>query len=477
METKMETKMENRMENKMQSKVLNVPNYIGGRFISDKTEVRSIVNYLGEVELKVEKASDCAIEHAISNAKKNQKLLGHVPKKEIVRVLNEAMDYFFDEEWKYELVTRITGSSFDFVKGGIEYVKEWCRNLDKFVLNVFGDDFFKLNGQVIYKSTSPVFVILPGNSEQEFLYIVAQTLLSGNASIIRSSSKNAGSFVAMEFVNALNKVLDKRSDIMLEPLRSAVSLVDMDVNSLLKVNVDNWNYVIFGSDETVDNYEKSLCESCKPKEIVKYCAGLSTSIIFDDCDIDNAVCKLLESVSSNRGNECISTDIVYVFKPVYDEVLEKLKTKAAKCLLGNPFDEKFIGILPNENLNFIYRELAKRGKLSCLDTQKYVKSPVIVPIHKFETALEYPGPVVSVRKFSDMKELKRLIEKDLNDNCKDKSLVTSLYGSEDSFDKSLNVTRAHSVKHNIPTHDLDLNLPHQGFYLLDKLVKKVYVFR
>lgn len=100
----------------------------------------------------------------------------------------------------------------------------------------------------------------------------------------------------------------------------------------------------------------------------------------------------------------------------------------------------------------------------------------ILTIPADETAMEYPGPVCSVRAFTDLDELTHLSRKDRRDNRKSKNLVTSIYTqSADTYQQCLRIAQAYTIKRNKPTHAFNPMLPHQGVYLLRELVDVMWV--
>jgi len=51
----------------------------------------------------------------------------------------------------------------------------------------------------------------------------------------------------------------------------------------------------------------------------------------------------------------------------------------------------------------------------------------IIPLNEYDTAMECPGPIASVRPFKNLEHLSSLIKKDLQDNNMKKNLVTSVF--------------------------------------------------
>ena len=66
--------------------------------------------------------------------------------------------------------------------------------------------------------------------------------------------------------------------------------------------------------------------------------GKNAAIVFADADLDLAVAGLTRSIFANTGQVCLCTERVYVQRPVFDEVAERLVSSAASIKLGRPDD-------------------------------------------------------------------------------------------------------------------------------------------
>lgn len=408
----------------------------------------------------------------------NQQELSKVPLRKIIDVIGTSMDFYFDNNEKYKNIVAVTGSPFSFLKNQSEKAKQWAKNIAEFVPVALG---LKDDSSFFPKSTSPVVAVLPGNSDHEVLFVLSQTLLSKNSTIVKPSNSGASAYAVMEFIAALNLAIDKKNDPEIEPLRSAISQVNtLDTNYIDQLSFDNWNYIFFGSDATIATIEKKIRMQCSPRKILSHGTGLSISILLDDADIDRFLTPIIESITMNRGNECIDTDIIYVHEDIFDKFQSKINQQAREYLSGDPYDNKKIGILEKENVNFCIGEAVKRGKNQYLKLEeaevRTLLNASIIPISKYETALEYPGPVASLRSFGGFNELSFLINKDLQDNEMAKNLVTAIFtDSDDNFNKILQMVKTYIVRRNKATNDFNYYLPHQGLYLLRELVDLIHI--
>ena len=68
--------------------------------------------------------------------------------------------------------------------------------------------------------------------------------------------------------------------------------------------------------------------------------GKNPALVFADCDMDKAIEGTLRSVFANCGQVCLSTERVYVARPIFDEFVARLKAGAEKLKPGAPEDAK-----------------------------------------------------------------------------------------------------------------------------------------
>jgi hypothetical protein len=462
------------------------------RKISDNS-TRIVADIAGNPTLRIHDVDDWGLVGAVKTVTWTQKELSKIPLNEILRVLQRSMDFFCADRSEYETIVRLTGSPIEFVEQGGEFVKSWCRYLHDYLSKALPDK------RAEYRNSAPVVDVLPGNSDQELLYVVAQTLASRNAAIVRPSSKGAGAYVAKLFAEALNKAVDNIGQDYLLPLKRAVNFVYTPTADVLSnLYIDGWNYLIFGGDATVRQFEQAVRSFCQPRKVIGYGTGLSMTIVADGELLDERVDKIIKSVIINRGDECDSTDIIYIQNDVYDAIVQRLKRRCKDFHSGNPFDIKTIGLVYPENADFIIGELKKRGKTKYLNShvsktrsilseffdlsqvselqETYLIHPSVIELSEYDSAIEYPGPIVSIRSFNGEAELEALVKKDLRDNGMNRNLVTSIFCvDEKKFNSILSFLNSYTVNWNIPTHIFNASLPHQGVYIVTELVAPVYV--
>jgi aminomuconate-semialdehyde/2-hydroxymuconate-6-semialdehyde dehydrogenase len=66
--------------------------------------------------------------------------------------------------------------------------------------------------------------------------------------------------------------------------------------------------------------------------------GKNPAIVFADADMNAVMAGLKRSVFENTGQVCLGTERVYVERPVFEEVVQRLKTAAGELTPGRPHD-------------------------------------------------------------------------------------------------------------------------------------------
>lgn len=454
-----------------------IPCTVGGRPAFNPRDTILSEDYLGRPLYRIHRAGPWTIEAALEVAARTQPKLATIAPATIAAVLARAMEYYFASQDEIDAVVSLTGTSRQFVRESFCQMKGWCGDLDTFLNRTLRRR--GLDGW-LFQPTAPVVAVLPGNSEAESLYVFAQVLLSRNAAIIRPSSKGAGAYVAGKFIEAYSAALKEmyagEDSEEYAALRSAFSVLHTSTSGYLEqIAVGGWNYVVFGNDATmrrVDDVFESL--GIRPRAVVRYGTGFSATLVLQDADLDRVIEEIAESVSINCGNECNSTDIVYVADSRAEEFAERLSAALSLSTFGDPHGPNSNGFVSAGNQRYIEEQLHLRGRERC-EVHHPDAPTCVLRLHAYESAMEYPGPVVSVRGFASLRELADLMEKDLRDNSMQRNLACSVYTpSRAHFLEVVPLLRAYTVRHNRPTHAFDPYEPHQGLFLVEELTEFAY---
>ncbi|NDZ18362.1 2-hydroxymuconic semialdehyde dehydrogenase [Variovorax sp. WS11] len=81
---------------------------------------------------------------------------------------------------------------------------------------------------------------------------------------------------------------------------------------------------------------RAAAEGIKP--VSMELGGKNAAVVFEDADLDVTIAGLTRSVFENSGQVCLGTERVYVQRPVFDAVVQRLAAAAAKLKPGRPDD-------------------------------------------------------------------------------------------------------------------------------------------
>lgn len=160
------------------------------------------------------------------------------------------------------------------------------------------------------------------------------------------------------------------------------------------------------------------------KRVTLELGGKSPAVVFDDCNIDNAVAWCANAITANTGQVCFAASRVYVQEGIYDKFIEKYKEamQAKKKDIGDPKDEATVmGPLVDEAqfkrvTGFISRAQSENaGKLlvggqRIGDKGYYIEPTVFTDIDPTSEihCQEVFGPVSVVKKFKTEEEVMEL---------------------------------------------------------------------
>jgi len=153
--------------------------------------------------------------------------------------------------------------------------------------------------------------------------------------------------------------------------------------------------------------------------------GKSASIVFADADMDQAVERSVWAVFGNCGQDCCARSRLFVERPAYDEVLERVAKRTGELRIGQPLDDETdIGPMVSESqraTTLEYIALGQREGARLIagggipqvqggDGGSYVEPTVLADVdNAWRVAQEEIfGPVVCVMPFDTEEEAVRL---------------------------------------------------------------------
>ncbi|WP_296930055.1 aldehyde dehydrogenase [uncultured Marinobacter sp.] len=150
--------------------------------------------------------------------------------------------------------------------------------------------------------------------------------------------------------------------------------------------------------------------------------GKSPNILFEDADLDSALNGVVAGVFAASGQSCVAGSRLLVQRTILNEVLDRLRERAATIRIGNPADaDTEMGPIATEaQLNQIDQMVtqARRDGAEVLcggqrleDRDGWYYPPTILACHSHQMPIvqeEVFGPVVAVIPFDDEAEALRL---------------------------------------------------------------------
>jgi aldehyde dehydrogenase family 9 protein A1 len=85
-----------------------------------------------------------------------------------------------------------------------------------------------------------------------------------------------------------------------------------------------------------------VCAQRGLKRVTLELGGKSPLIIFDDCDLENAIKGALNANYFTQGEVCSNAARVYVHRKIYENFLEKVVARVKNIKPGNPFKEETV---------------------------------------------------------------------------------------------------------------------------------------
>ncbi len=167
---------------------------------------------------------------------------------------------------------------------------------------------------------------------------------------------------------------------------------------------------------------KTIARTAAPmfKKLSLELGGKNPNIIFDDCDLDNAIKTSLNSSFANQGQICLCGSRIYVQKGIYEEFKKRFVEEVSKMKVGDPKDpdSRLGAVVSEQHFSKIlsYIELAKEegGTVLCGGTEAqtelggwFIQPTVIEGLSEAcrTNQEEIFGPVVTIQPFETEEEV------------------------------------------------------------------------
>jgi aminomuconate-semialdehyde/2-hydroxymuconate-6-semialdehyde dehydrogenase len=169
---------------------------------------------------------------------------------------------------------------------------------------------------------------------------------------------------------------------------------------------------------------RAIAVACAPllKKTSFELGGKNANVIFNDCDLDQAIETTIRSSFLNQGEICLCGSRIYVEKSIADKFLDRFTARVRELKVGNPKDEAtFLGpVVSSEHHAKVmgFFETAKSESAKILTGGKrpalngkfangYFIEPTVITNVKHNSRLQQEeifGPAVTVTTFGDDKE-------------------------------------------------------------------------
>ena len=157
---------------------------------------------------------------------------------------------------------------------------------------------------------------------------VAPALAAGNAVILKPASWSP--LVSLE----LARIVEEAG--LPKGLLSVLPGSGREVGNLLVEHPDIAKVTFTGGTVTGRKLAHSAAEKLMP--ISLELGGKSPTIVFDDCDVDQAIAGVLFGIFSSTGQSCIAGSRLFVQRSIYEDFVDQLVAATDALKVGHPFD-------------------------------------------------------------------------------------------------------------------------------------------
>nr|OQO30839.1 hypothetical protein B0A51_01339 [Rachicladosporium sp. CCFEE 5018] len=160
------------------------------------------------------------------------------------------------------------------------------------------------------------------------------------------------------------------------------------------------------------------------KRVTLELGGKSPALVFDDCNLDNAVTWCVNAITGHTGQVCFAASRVYVQEGIYDHFIEKYKTMFAERTkaVGDPDEESTVlgPLVDDMQFDRVSGFIQRAGEQNAgtkligggrIGSKGYFIEPTIFTDVKIDSEIhtqEIFGPVSVVRTFKTEEEVMKL---------------------------------------------------------------------
>jgi len=307
--------------------------FIDGARTAGRGGVHAHINpATGQPQAEVALAGPDDVDAAVRSARSAFRTWRAVPAQEKSRILFRCADLLQDAGDELgTLLALETGAPFASARGGGGLAGAWIRYYAGFP--------DKLEGQVVSSLTLPGFdYVLPEP------YGVIAAILTWNSPLVSIAMKvfpalAAGNAVVMKPPEltpfAALRVAEIACEAGLPPgvLNVVPGAAEAGAALVRHAGVDKVTFT--GGGATARRVMAGCAETLKP--LALELGGKSANIVFADADLDRAIPMSLVGCLTLSGQGCVNPTRMLVAEPLYDEVVDRLRSIAGAVRLGEPF--------------------------------------------------------------------------------------------------------------------------------------------
>lgn len=406
-------------------------------------------------------------------------LLNALDEQQRIEIVERSADVY-DRRLDRDVVENRSGRHRGAIEHSSDATVAWLRSIGEYVENAFGTTRYVREpfahsaaaARAVRSGRGPVVVLLPRNDRGDLApYVLAQCLLAGCPFVAVPSTREASTYVAETYVESLreacNAVLEEAAAV---EEAFAVDPISGDraekFDGLATLVTDRSQLVAFGSDAGIDGVLDRIRETgTEPATVVRMGSGYSTSAVLapDERRIEEYCEQICASAVFDRGDDCTTTNVLYVDEDVYDGVLDGIRAARERIVPGEDF-------VPPSQEQLDSRPSTVGGPPGKCDDAALP----IVELAASDPIDEYPVPILQVKSVDDVEAFVETMTADLGSR---RSLALSVFTETVDVTELAPRVPAHLVKENRPTHRIDLLVPHQGRFLVSDLVETTYVER
>jgi len=289
-------------------------------------------NYIGLGKVKT--STDKEIVRAVIKSQKAKRIWKEMGiKKRIIILRNIFDDFFAKKEELIKIIIEETGKTIrdaksEFDRYSINFT--WfLDNAEKSLREKVTFENEKSIHRIIYEPRGVTAVITPWNHPYGmFVWGVVPNLVAGNTVVYKASEECplAGKFIAK--IMASKNLPDGVFTEIYGTGEVGAKLIDQPID-----------FIWFTGSSAVGKivYQKA---AKKFISTVMELGGSNPAIMFDDVNIDDFIEKIYIKRFGTCGQTCDALKRLLIHESIFDQVVEKLKIRFGKIVVGNPLNEK-----------------------------------------------------------------------------------------------------------------------------------------